>query len=168
VVRTFKCMPPPDFTKSSRPIFIYFKKLCGDFVDHFDAVAYKIPITLLSKQLSKCYLFVYLKITCIILLLNFDPVFVQQWENIQKLTKMYSIKSSKCSHSHWTKNFMTRIRSITSSKLAWNPLNCVPGLPVSKLTRKFTNPCFFFFVIFLSSSWKMLVLIFFYERFRCF
>jgi hypothetical protein len=78
VVLTFKCMPPPDLTKSPRPISIHLKNVCGKFFDYFYTVACKIPVTMLSKQLSECFLFVYIKIPCIILLLNVDPVLVQQ------------------------------------------------------------------------------------------
>jgi len=57
VVLTFKCVTPPDFTKSPRPISIHFKNMCGNFVDYFDSVASKIPVTLRSKELSEFYLF---------------------------------------------------------------------------------------------------------------
>jgi len=90
VVLTFKRMLPPDLTESLRLISTHFKNVYGNFTDYCDSVAYKLPVTLLRKQLRKCYLFVYFKIPCIILLLNVDPVLVQQWENIQKLKKYIS------------------------------------------------------------------------------
>jgi hypothetical protein len=78
VVLTFKCMPLPDLTESPRHISILFKNVYENVTDYCDSVAYKLPVTLLRKQLRKCYLFVYFKIPFIILLLNVDPVLVQQ------------------------------------------------------------------------------------------
>jgi hypothetical protein len=77
VVITFNCTPPPDLTESPRHISILFKKVYGKFTDYCYSVAYKLPVTLLRKQLRKCYLFVYFKIPFIIMLLNVDPVLFQ-------------------------------------------------------------------------------------------